>query len=83
MNFPRPVKVKSLGQYKIFIIFSDETEGMIDLAHLKEKPIFQQWTSEDFFNQVHINNVNYAVTWDKEIELCPDNLYLKLKHLTF
>ena len=83
MNFPNLVKVNSLGQYKISISYEDGTEGIIDLSYLKDKPVFQKWASNDFFNQVHINDFSKSVMWDDEIELCPDNLYLKLKNLTF
>lgn len=83
MNFPNPVKVNSLGQYKVYLLYSDGTEGIIDLSYLKDKPVFQKWASNDFFSKVQINEFNNSVMWDEEIELCSDNLYLKLKNLTF
>jgi len=83
MNFPNPIKVNSFGQYKISILYADGTEGIIDLSYLKDKPVFQKWASNDFFNQVRINDFNKSVMWDEEIELCSDNLYLKIKNLTF
>ncbi len=83
MSFPNPLKVQSLGQYQIFISYSDGTEGIVDLAYLKEKPIFHKWASPDFFNSVYLNQLDNSVTWGEEIELCPDNLYLKLRQLSF
>jgi len=83
MSFPKPIKVKSNGQYRIFISYSDGTEGILDLDYLKEKPIFHKWASPDFFNSVYINQPENAISWDEDIELCPDNLYLKLKKMSF
>ncbi|MBK8052576.1 MAG: DUF2442 domain-containing protein [Saprospiraceae bacterium] len=83
MSFPIPLEVKSLGQYQIFISYSDGIEGAVDLSYLKEKPIFRKWESPDFFNKVYINILNKSVAWDEEIELCPDNLYLKLRKLNY
>ncbi|MBK9254290.1 MAG: DUF2442 domain-containing protein [Saprospiraceae bacterium] len=83
MSFPKLVKVKSLGQYKIFASYSDGSEGAIDLSYLKDQPIFSKWAVSDFFNQVHIDDFTNAITWGDEIEICPNNLYLKLKNINF
>jgi len=80
---PKPIEVKALNQYAIWLKFDDKTEGQIDLSHLLNKPIFKNWISTDFFNRVYIDKETFAIAWDETIELCPDNLYFKIKGITF
>jgi hypothetical protein len=79
----KPIEVEAVGKYSIYIKFADNTEGQIDLSHLINKPIFQNWTNPDFFKKVYIDTETYSIAWDENIELCPDNLYLKIKGLSF
>ena len=79
----KPLQIKALSNYVIWIKYDDNTEGQVNLDHLVNKPIFDRWKEIDFFNKVHINKETNAIAWDKNIELCPDSLYLKIKGLTF
>jgi len=79
----KPIEVKAIDKYSIYIKFADNTEGKVDLSHLVNKPIFHNWVNPDFFNKVYIDSETYSIAWDENIELCPDNMYLKLKGLTF
>lgn len=77
------IQVKAISQYSIWLKFDDNTEGVVDLSHLINKPVFQNWKEADFFNKVFIDVETGAIAWDETIELCPDNMYLKIKGLTF
>ena len=79
----KPLQVKANAKNSIWLIYDDGTQGIIDLSYLFHKPVFKKWENEDFFNSVTIDKETYAIRWDEMIELCPDNLYLKLKGLTF
>jgi len=79
----KPVEVKAVDKYTIYIKFADNTEGKVDLSHLISKQVFQNWTKPDFFNKVYIDTETFSIAWDENIELCPDNLYLKIKGLSF
>ena len=79
----KPLQVKAIGQHSIWLKYADNTEGQVDLSHLANKPIFKDWENADFFNKVHVNTETFAIAWDENIELCPDNLYLKIKGITF
>jgi len=79
----KPTEVKTINQYLIWLKFADNTEGQVDLSHLISKPVFKDWANPDFFNKVYINAETGAIAWNENIELCPDNLYLKIKGLTF
>ena len=79
----KPIQVKSISKYSIWLKFDDGTEGEIDLNHLINKPVFQNWMKPDFFDKVYIDTETDAIAWDGNIELCPDNMYLKIKGITF
>ena len=80
---PQPIQVKAISQYSIWLKYDDNTEGEVDLSHLINMPVFQNWKNADFFNQVYIDSETGAIAWDENIELCHDNLYLKIKGYTF
>jgi len=79
----KPIQVKAIQKYKIWIKYSDGTEGYVDLSHLSHHGIFKAWDEETFFNKVYIDKETDAIAWSKEIELCPNSLYLNIKGLTF
>jgi len=76
---PKPVQVKSVSPYVIWVKYTDNTEGNWDLSYLLNKPIFKKWNDTSFFNNVHIDAETFAIAWDEDIELCPDTLYLNIK----
>ena len=77
------IQVKAISQHSIWLKFEDDMQGVVDLSHLINKPVFQKWKDADFFNKVFINAETRATAWDENIELCPDNIYFKIKGLTF
>ena len=78
----KPTYVKALSNYMIFVNFADGTQGTVDLKHLAQKGIFCQWDKNNLFEKVHIDNFG-AIAWNDDIDICPDNVYLKLKGITF
>ena len=78
----KPVEVKALNDYSIFVEFSDGMQGVVDLKHLAHKGIFCNWDKNNLFSQVHIDNYG-AITWNDEIDICPDSIYLQLQGITF
>ena len=73
----RPVLVKALGDYRIYIEFSDGAEGEVDLSDLAGRGVFEAWKDYDAFEQVHIGP-GREIQWSDEIELCPDAVYMRL-----
>jgi hypothetical protein len=41
--------------------------------------VFAAWNDASFFARVHLD-ASGAISWDDEIDLCPDALYLMLTH---
>ena len=73
----KPVLVKALPGYRIYLEFSDGNKGEVDLSDLTGKGVFQVWNDYDFFETVHLGD-HREIKWNDEIELCADSLYLKL-----
>ncbi|MDO8518909.1 MAG: DUF2442 domain-containing protein [Deltaproteobacteria bacterium] len=74
----KPIKVKPLPSYKIWVKFSDGAEGTADLSHLAGKGVFSSWKKKGEFEKVHIDNESGTVAWNHEIDLCPDTLYMQI-----
>jgi len=73
----RPVEVRPLTPYRIWLRYQDGTEGEVDLSHLAGRGVFSVWEQEGVFAQVKLGP-HGQVEWPGEIDLCPDALYLTL-----
>ena len=73
----RPVEVKPLDSYKIWIKYMDGEHGVIDLGEFAEKGVFSAWKDYNFFKSVKIGTAG-EIMWGDIIDLCPDALYLRL-----
>ncbi|HST22906.1 MAG TPA: DUF2442 domain-containing protein [Blastocatellia bacterium] len=73
----KPVAVKALPNYRVYVKFSDGVEGEVDLSELVGQGVFEAWKDERAFEKVHIGS-GRQIQWNDEIELCPDALYLRL-----
>ena len=73
----RPVEVRPLAPYRIWLRYQDGTEGEVDLSHLAGKGVFAVWEQEGVFARVKLGS-HGQIEWPGDIDLCPDALYLKL-----
>ena len=73
----RPVEVKALPDYKIWVRFADGVEGQVDLSYLAGRGVFSLWNDYRVFQEVHIGSGG-EIAWNEEVDLCPDCIYLKL-----
>jgi len=73
----KPVEVKALPGYRLWIKYNNGEEGEVDISHLAGKGIFKIWEKPGKFEAVSISQSG-AIKWNDDIELCPDALYLKL-----
>jgi len=74
---PRPIEVKPLEEYRIWVKYSDGVEGVVDLSDLVGKGVFAVWKDYREFQNVHIGPGG-EIAWSEEIDLCPDAIYLKI-----
>ena len=73
----RPIKVKPLENYQLWVKYSDGIEGIVDLADLVGKGVFSLWNDYREFQKVHIGT-NGEIAWNDQVEICPDSIYLRI-----
>jgi hypothetical protein len=73
----KPVDIKALPGYKIWVRFADGIEGQADLSHLANRGVFRLWQDDAAFQSVYVGPQG-QIAWSEEVEICPDNIYLRL-----
>jgi hypothetical protein len=73
----KPVEVRALPNYRLWVKYTDGVAGEIDLSHLVGKGVFAHWQDYHFFERVHIGP-GRQIAWPEDIDLCPDAIYLKI-----
>ncbi|HEX9941871.1 MAG TPA: DUF2442 domain-containing protein [Thermoanaerobaculia bacterium] len=73
----KPVEVKALSDYKIWVRYADGIEGEVDLSHLADRGVFSLWQDYAEFQKVHLGPGG-AIAWNDEVDICPDSTYLGL-----
>ena len=68
---PKPVEVKPLANYLIWLRYDDGVEGEVDLSELAGRGVFAAWDEAAFFRSVRIAS-HGGVEWGSELDLCPD-----------
>ena len=64
-------KVKTLGQYRLNLVFDEGLQGTVDLSDLVGKGVFAVWLDHGVFEQVEIGSSGELV-WSDQVDLCPD-----------
>ena len=73
----RPISVKALPNFRIWLRYNDGVEGEVDLSDLAGRGVFAAWIDLDFFDSVRLG-AHGAIEWSPEIDLCPDSMYLRI-----
>ena len=73
----KPIEVKALPKYRLWLRYSDGSEGEVDLSDLAGKGVFKLWNDYRTFENVHIGE-HREIAWNDEVDLCPDAMYLRL-----
>ncbi|MBW8049016.1 MAG: DUF2442 domain-containing protein [Cytophagales bacterium] len=77
----KPIEVKALKKYKIWVRYEDGSAGEIDLFDLSGKPVFKFWDINKNFEKVYINKDTGAIAWNEEIEICPHSVYYDINNI--
>jgi hypothetical protein len=81
--FPKLLEVKALPGYRIWVRYDDGREGNVDLSSLRGKGVFKLWEEAGNFEKVYVDAVTGAITWNEQLDICPDSVYLDLVGKTF
>lgn len=74
---PKPIDLKPLDTYQIFVRYDDGAEGIVDLSDIAGSGVFSLWNDYDAFRKVRIGPFG-ELSWSDDVELCSDAIYLKL-----
>lgn len=69
--------VKYLDEYKLMLVFSDNTTKIVDLASKikKAKGIFAPLKKQEYFKRVSLDDCHLSICWPNGADICPDVLY--------
>ena len=73
----KPVDVKALEGYRIWIKFDDGVEGELDLSRHADRGVFKAWNDRKFFEAVQVMSYD-AIAWPGDLSMCGDALYMEL-----
>ena len=73
----KPIEVRALPGYRLWLRYSDGAEGEVDLSEFAGRGVFKLWDDYDRFRAVSIG-AQGQIAWSEAIDLCPDALYLRL-----
>jgi hypothetical protein len=71
------VEVRPLHDYRIWLRFSEGSQGEVDLSDLAGRGVFAAWADRKVFTAVRVEKGG-GIEWPEEIDMCPDALYLRL-----
>ena len=77
----RPVEVRALEPYRIWLRYDDGVEGEVDLSDVAGQGVFAAWEDHSFFAGVHLGPAG-SIAWSDRIDMCGDALYLEITGLT-
>ncbi|MFH1320211.1 MAG: DUF2442 domain-containing protein [Bacteroidota bacterium] len=68
-------KIQTLDDHKIYFIFSDNTEKVIDFKQfIKSDKFTRQLSDPEYFKLVKIYENGRGIYWPNEYDFCPDFL---------
>ncbi len=73
----RPVSVKALPNFRLWLRYNDGVEGEVDLSGLAGRGVFAAWNDVAFFNAVRLST-HGAIEWGADLDICPDSMYLQI-----
>ena len=67
-------EAKPMENFSLYLLFSDDTEGVIDLSYIKREGLFEVW-NHNFENFKIDGN---RLVWNDFLDVDADSFYLKL-----
>ena len=73
----RPIQVTPLPGAKISIVFTDDTEGVLDMANSIGRGVFAPLADPQLFARVYMGD-HGQIAWCEEMEICPDAAFCEV-----
>lgn len=73
----RIVSVSAGSGFQLHIAFDNGISGIVDVAYLAGRGVFEIWNDRKAFEAVSIGDYG-ELRWGTSVDLCPDSLYLRL-----
>ena len=70
---PRPIAVKPLDDYRLYITFQNNERKIYDTKPLHTLLSYQKLKNKSYFASAKADGM--CVYWDDEVDICPDMLY--------
>ena len=70
---PRPIEVKALKNYLIYVKFKNNEEKIYDMKENFKYPFYQKLRDIEKFKNVRISGIN--IEWESGEDIAPENLY--------
>lgn len=75
-------EAEAKDDYKLYLLFEDGVEGIVELKKWKGKGVFEYWNDENNFKNFKVTQ-DKKIEWSNDIDMDPDAFYLKLINKTF
>jgi hypothetical protein len=77
MDTLKPVEVKALKNYRLFLRFLDGVTGEVDLSEFAGRGVFTLWDDYSKFESVSIGSSG-EIVWNDQVDMDSVNMYLKI-----
>ncbi len=78
MNFlPSVIRAEYRGDYRIHLIFSDNSEATVDFSQWLDGPVFEPLKDREYFRRFFIDGG--TVAWPNGADIAPETLYEEAK----
>ena len=75
----RILEARVVGDFTVWLSFSDGTEGRVDLSGELDGPVFEPLKDAVFFAQLRLDPETRTITWPNGADLAPEYLYNRVK----
>jgi hypothetical protein len=75
----RVVKAKHTDEYRVWVEFSDGTQGEIDLKDELWGEVFETLKKVEEFKQLRVNPELHTIVWPNGVDFAPEFLYQRLR----
>ena len=75
-------KIETKKDLLLIATFADGEVVLFDVKTLFTKyPVFEALQNEELFNSVTIDGIGYGISWNDELDLSSDGIYIRGKHI--